>query len=61
MENFIISLAVLGVSVIVLAIPTIKAILFLVGILFLAYMGFVTWKSKANRSTTLDAALSANK
>ncbi|MGG1552268.1 LysE/ArgO family amino acid transporter [Paenibacillus ferrarius] len=60
-DTALISLAVLGVSVIVLAIPTIKAILFLVGILFLAYMGFVTWKSKANRSTTQDAALSPKK
>ncbi|MGG1517412.1 LysE/ArgO family amino acid transporter [Paenibacillus oryzisoli] len=57
-DTALISLAILGVSVIILAIPTIKAILFLVGILFLAYMGFVTWKSKASRSTTQDAALS---
>nr|WP_170295479.1 LysE family transporter [Chengkuizengella sediminis] len=45
-DTLLISLAVLGVSVVVLEFYWIKTILFLVGIFFLIFMGFVTWKSK---------------
>lgn len=60
-DTALISLAVLGVSVIVFAVPAVKAILFLAGIAFLAYMGFVTWKSKSNNSPSQEAALSPKK
>ncbi|KEF37790.1 lysine efflux permease [Schinkia azotoformans MEV2011] len=60
-DTFLISLAVLGVSVIVFGIPWIKFTLLLVGILFLAYMGFVTWKSKSNTSLSEANALSPKK
>lgn len=39
--------AVLGVSVAVLTIPWLKTIIFIAGFVFLAYMGWVTWNSKA--------------
>jgi L-lysine exporter family protein LysE/ArgO len=39
--------AVLGVSVAVMTIPWLKTIIFVIGIFFLLYMGFVTWKSHA--------------
>ncbi len=60
-DTFLISLAVLGVSVIVFGIQWIKFILLLVGILFLLYMGFITWKSKSNSSSSETTALSPKK
>lgn len=45
-DALLISLAVLGVSLIVLELPWLKFILFTVGFFFLMYMGYVTWKSK---------------
>lgn len=46
-DTLLISLAVLGVSVVVLDYYWLKMILLFAGILFLIYMGFVTWKSKS--------------
>lgn len=60
-DTALISLAVLGVSVIVLAIPAVKTILFVAGIAFLAYMGIVTWRSKSNNSGSQETALSTKK
>lgn len=45
-DTILILLAVLGVSVLVLANPVIKTALILVGVIFLIYMGFVTYRSK---------------
>lgn len=45
-DTFLISLAVLGVSVVVLGSFWLKTILMTLGIIFLIYMGFVTWRSK---------------
>lgn len=45
-DTLLISLAVLGVSVVVLEYIWLKAILLTAGLLFLIYMGFVTWRSK---------------
>ena len=45
-DTFLILLAVFGVSVIVLTIPIIKTILTIIGIGFLLYIGWVTWKSE---------------
>jgi len=39
--------SVLGVSVVVLTVPWLKIVIFLIGIVFLVYMGWVTWNSKA--------------
>lgn len=44
-DTVLISLAVLGVSAVVLGIPWIKMMLIFVGVVFLIYMGFATWKS----------------
>jgi L-lysine exporter family protein LysE/ArgO len=46
-DTLLISLAVLGVSVVVLDSYWLKMSLLFAGILFLIYMGFVTWKSKS--------------
>lgn len=45
-DTLLISLAVLGVSVIVLTIQWLQLALFLAGILFLLYMGWTVWNSK---------------
>lgn len=45
-DTLLISLAVLGVSVVVLSSFWIKTVLFVGGVIFLVYMGIVVWKSK---------------
>ncbi|CAM4270267.1 hypothetical protein BAMA_20875 [Bacillus manliponensis] len=45
-DTLLISLAILGISVVVLGSYWAKMVLFIVGIIFLVYMGFVTWRSK---------------
>jgi L-lysine exporter family protein LysE/ArgO len=49
-DTSLILLAVFGVSVIVLTIPIIKTILTLVGVGFLLYIGWVTWRSEPTNS-----------
>ncbi len=45
-DTLLISLAVLGVSVVVLDYDWLRMLLLFTGIIFLIYMGFVTWNSK---------------
>jgi L-lysine exporter family protein LysE/ArgO len=45
-DTLLISLAVLGISAVVLEISFLKLALTVIGIGFLLYMGYVTWKSK---------------
>ncbi|OLS36887.1 LysE/ArgO family amino acid transporter [Bacillus sp. MRMR6] len=44
-DTFLISMAVFGISAVVLGSSWIKVTLISIGILFLLYMGYVTWKS----------------
>jgi L-lysine exporter family protein LysE/ArgO len=44
-DTTLILLAVLGVSVVVLTLAWIKTILVIIGVLFLTYVGWVTWRS----------------
>ena len=60
-DTILISLAVLGISVIVLGVYWIRIILLTVGIIFLVFMGYVTWKSKPNSNTSDEKALSPKK
>lgn len=60
-DTLLISLAVLGVSVVILQVAWLKLGLFILGIIFLAYMGFTTWKSKPNPTQTEFGAFSAKK
>ncbi|MDF2857002.1 MAG: hypothetical protein K0Q87_2853 [Neobacillus sp.] len=57
-DTMLISLAVLGTSVIVLGVYWIKFILLTVGVIFLVFMGYVTWKSKPNSDSSDEKALS---
>lgn len=45
-DTLLISLTVFGLSAVVIGIDWIKTILLVLGMLFLAYMGYMTWKSK---------------
>ncbi len=45
-DTTLILLAVLGVSLVVLTFAWLKMILFAIGVCFLAYMGFMTWRSR---------------
>jgi L-lysine exporter family protein LysE/ArgO len=51
-DTLLISLAVFGVSAVVLGVAWIKVTLLLVGIFFLIYMGYTTWKSKPTSEET---------
>lgn len=44
-EAILISSSTFGVSILVIEIPLLKILVFIVGIIFLTYMGFSTWKS----------------
>lgn len=50
-DTLLIILAVMGVSVILLTFPMLKVSIFIVGILFLVYMGWAIWKSKPSETT----------
>lgn len=61
-DTLLILLAVLGVSLVVLQISWLKSILYLFGILFLSYMGWITWKNRHRQQTdTGSSSLSAKK
>ncbi len=52
-DTFLILLAVFGVSVLVLTFPIIKTILTIIGVGFLLYVGWATWKSEPTNSEKL--------
>jgi L-lysine exporter family protein LysE/ArgO len=60
-DTFLILLAVMGVSLIVLAIPVFQTLLFSFGFLFLLYMGWVVWNSKPVSITGENVAISPKK
>jgi L-lysine exporter family protein LysE/ArgO len=60
-DTILISLAVLGVSAIVLAVTWLRVFLVLTGVVFLVYMGYVTWKSKPNFDVKTGTLLTAKK
>jgi len=60
-DTFLILLAVLGVSVIVLTVPLLKIIIFSIGLLFLFYMGWTIWQSDPAILRKEEAALSPKK
>ncbi|KRF04785.1 lysine transporter LysE [Paenibacillus sp. Soil766] len=60
-DTALITLAILGISVVIVTIPAIKLVLFILGILFLIYMGIVTWTSKPATMSSNEKALSPKK
>ncbi|WP_082129768.1 LysE/ArgO family amino acid transporter [Aneurinibacillus tyrosinisolvens] len=57
-DTLLITFAVTGVSVLVLTSPLFKVILLSVGVVFLLYMGWITWKSKSNNASEQTEAFS---
>lgn len=60
-DTLLISLAVLGISVIVLGVYWIKFILLTVGVIFLLFMGYTTWRSKPVSNSSDEKALAPKK
>ncbi len=60
-DTILIICAVLGVSVAVLALPLLKTVIFIIGFIFLMYMGWVTWHSKGAKLQEGDRPLSVKK
>jgi L-lysine exporter family protein LysE/ArgO len=60
-DTILILLAIFGVSAVVLSFIWIKTILIIMGVLFLIYMGYLTWKSKPNDESTDRQVLAAKK
>ncbi|MCM3573971.1 LysE/ArgO family amino acid transporter [Mesobacillus subterraneus] len=60
-DTLLITLAVLGISVIVLQIAWLNTLLLTAGILFLIYMGYLTWRSKPSEVTAEHEAFSPKK
>ncbi|MEH7443951.1 LysE/ArgO family amino acid transporter [Bacillus sp. JJ1122] len=60
-DSVLITLAVLGISVIILKISWLNTLLLSAGILFLMYMGYVTWKSKPNSNSIEKASFTPKK
>jgi L-lysine exporter family protein LysE/ArgO len=60
-DTILISLAILGVSVIILGVYWIKFTLLTGGIIFLMYMGYATWKSKPSTNSSNVHALAPGK
>lgn len=60
-DTLLILLAVLGVSVLVFAIPILQTALFTVGLIFLLYMGWTIWNSKPTSSAQAATPLSSKK
>jgi L-lysine exporter family protein LysE/ArgO len=60
-DTLLILLAVLGISAVVLEISFLKVTLSLIGIVFLVYMGYVTWKSKPSTEGNSVQLFSAQK
>ncbi len=49
-DTLLVTLAVAGVSMVVLTVPWLKGALSWVGVVFLAYMGWLTWRTKPEES-----------
>lgn len=60
-DTALILLAVLGVSLVVLTVAWLKTALYAVGVCFLLYMGYLTWRSRPNADSTEAERFSAKK
>ena len=56
-DTLLILLAVLGVSTAVLTLPSVKVVLLIAGILFLSYIGWITWRSDGKTKGESDTPL----
>lgn len=59
-DTILISMAIFGVSTLVLKIFWLKELIFIVGFIFLTYMGFVTWRNSNNVNLKDDSHIPMN-
>nr|WP_206699390.1 LysE/ArgO family amino acid transporter [Brevibacillus agri] len=60
-DALLILLAVLGVSLVVLTVAWLKTVLYVIGVCFLLYMGYLTWSSRPSLDNGEKASFSAKK
>lgn len=60
-DSLLIISSVLGVTLLILAIPKLELTILVIGFLFLIYVGFATWSSKVKSTITGNKPLSARK
>lgn len=60
-DTILILLAVLGVSLVVMTVPQLQLILYIVGFIFLIYIGFSIWKDDPNNIQEKKAPMTAKK
>ncbi|MED2255481.1 LysE/ArgO family amino acid transporter [Brevibacillus parabrevis] len=60
-DAILILLAVLGVSLIVLTVTWLKTVLYIIGVCFLLYMGYLTWRSRPDPENREKESFSAKK
>jgi len=60
-DTLLISLAVLGVSAVVLGVTWIRSALLIAGVFFLLYMGYATWRSKPNQNEATSVLFTARR
>ncbi|MGF9820245.1 LysE/ArgO family amino acid transporter [Brevibacillus agri] len=60
-DALLILLAVLGVSLVVLTVAWLKTVLYVIGVCFLLYMGYLTWRSRPSLDNGEKASFSAKK
>lgn len=59
-DTFLIVLAILGVSLILMSLPTLQLIVYIIGLIFLLYIAWSLWKEKPNNLENYDS-MSAKK
>ncbi|WP_432775114.1 LysE/ArgO family amino acid transporter [Brevibacillus gelatini] len=60
-DALLILLAVLGVSLVILTVAWLKTVLYVIGICFLLYMGYLTWRSRPSLDHRNQESFSAKK
>lgn len=59
-DTFLITIAVLGVSLILMSLPTLQLVIYIIGLMFLLYMAWSLWNEKPNNLENHDS-MSAKK
>src|ERR1700690_1643897 len=57
-DTLLITIAVLGVSTLVISLPLVKVLLGVIGVVFLIYIGWITWHSTAPSNGLTEGAAS---
>ena len=60
-DTLLISLAVIGVSLILMSLPMLQLVVYIIGLLFLLYMAWSLWKENPNNANDVQGGLSPSK